>query len=192
MAVQTKKGGGKTVRQRECVIGCTSHVFIPTILNWVWLRLCGHFLHFLFTASPLDLLPPTPFPFCCFRRSLPSSDEGCFSPQPPLCLCLRCYPVYAWPLSFSCFQASRLPPCLPQSTAPVLLPRPPQHHTPRESGVSHPLSRLHFIAHVLGLQHDGRHLVWLRAVVAGGDGRVCLDGECGCRITPAQLNDGHA
>ncbi len=41
-----QRGGRGTVRQRECMLACTGHVFIPPLLStplvgaWVWVPVC--------------------------------------------------------------------------------------------------------------------------------------------------------
>jgi len=98
-------------------------------------HLCGHFPHFFFVVSPLDLLPPTPSSFFCFWASLSSSDEGRFlistASSLPLSWKLPCLSL----ASFSCFRASHLPPHLPHRAAPVLFLR-PQHRNRRSTDVS--------------------------------------------------------
>jgi hypothetical protein len=137
---------------RRCLVHCISCTvsrfgdartcLIPRIANIGFfggcagtLRACSSPLRRLRYYRPLRLHAAALGPRC-----LPRMRDAFSSPQPPLYLCLGSYPACAWPLSFSCFQASRPPPHLPLRADPVLSPR-PQHRTHRETDVFHPLSR---------------------------------------------------
>jgi hypothetical protein len=168
-----------------------SHVLDPShCRHWLFWRLCGHFARFFFTASPIDLLPPTPSSCCCSWASLASSDKGCFlistASSFPLrwklpCLCS----VVSFFLIFSIFSPPAPPPPSPRSPCPV--PLPPALHASRDrrfsptffvfmsdpafllSEARTSLDNFLLCLHLPDLPHDDRHLALLSRQIVSFD-----------------------